>query len=137
MANAGYYIAAGIYRRGREDHRILTEVEWGGPAATLEELDRMAEGGIPFEVDMTAGGFSIVRTEVYKAIHTKIGLPWYCNWDFVSGKHAVGEDRFFLLRAAEVGVKPVIDPTLCAVHWPPFSDPIPTREGQVEMQWVE
>lgn len=136
MANAGYYIAAGIYRRGRPPHQILTEIEWG-QATTLDELDALAQEQLPVEVSMTAGGFSIVRVEVYRAIADKIGLPWYCNWDFRTNKFACGEDRFFIYRAAEVGVKPVVDPTLGAVHWPPFSSPVPVREGQPELQWTE
>lgn len=110
-ANAGNPIVAGLYRRTRPPYEVLTELDWGS-FAEIEDIDARRNGTALVSVAMTAGGFSIVKREVYEAVP----LPWYCNWDFVSGQGPVGEDRFFLLRAAEAGFKPVVDPDLTAVH---------------------
>ena len=129
MSNAGHLIAAGVYRRARPPYQLLVEDENG--TIELDVLESKLNGAGVVPVTVCAGGFSIVRIELYRAMQA----PWYCNWDFVSGQGETGEDRFFLLRAAELGVKPVVDPFLGAVHWSMFG-PIPTRQGQPEMKHV-
>lgn len=128
MSQAGYPIAAGLYRRGIGRRQLLTEIEWGVPCE-VDDLRAIAEGGIA-RVAMTAGGFSIVRTHLYHAIAKKHdgNVPWYCNWDFLSGQKQCGEDRFFVLRAGELGITPVVDPELHAVHWPPGTSPVPVLD---------
>ena len=128
MSNAGHPIAGGLYRRAVPPHDILTEIEWGKPA-TLSQLEAITDGGVA-RVAMTAGGFTIVRTELYLSVfdHWRergVTMPWYCNWDFHAGNNGCGEDRFFLLRAKEVGVTPVVDPTLHAIHAPYRSIRVP------------
>lgn len=116
-ANKGYPIVAGLYRRTRKPFELLTEIEWH-KFATIEELEAaaaVAKDGLP-KVAMTAGGFSIVNTRLYR----EIPRPWYCNWDWdrdgYEGKGPVGEDRFFILRAREAGYDPVVDVNLHAIH---------------------
>jgi len=75
MSNAGYPIAAGLYRRAMHSEAerfILTRMDkprW----ATLEELREAAQGGVT-KVGVTAGGFSIVRREVYQMMREQLGL---------------------------------------------------------------
>ena len=75
-------LLAGIYRRAMldKDHQFLltrrTIDEW----ATLEELRAHADGGVT-RVSMSAGGFSIVRREVYEAVERAFGRPWYLVYD--------------------------------------------------------
>lgn len=128
MSQAGYPIAAGLYRRGLGARQLLTEIEWGTPCE-VEDLHAICEGGVS-RVAMTAGGFSIVRSHLYIAMLKKHkgNVPWYCNWDFVGDKKQCGEDRFFVLRAKELGITPVVDPDLHAVHWPPGVSPVPVLE---------
>lgn len=132
MANAGHAIAAGMYRNGRKPHQLMVRLhddpdEW----STVEKVRAAMEPGKNVtKCIMAAGGFSIVRTELYKAIQP----PWYCNWDFVTGKGMTGEDWFFVLRAAERGVSPVVDPYLGAVHLT-FWGPTPCWKGMPEMSY--
>lgn len=137
MSNAGYPIAAGLYRRGIGARQLLTEIEWG-TACEVEDLRGIAEGGIA-RVAMTAGGFSIVRTQVYRALYKRYDpfVPWYCNWDFLGSEKMCGEDRFFVLRASrELGITPVVDPELHAIHWPPGVSPVPVLDSDPLLEFV-
>lgn len=132
MSNAGHMIAGGLYRRAVPPHDLLTEMAWG-ISATLDELRANVDGGTT-RVAMTAGGFTIVRSEVYLAIFKHwqqrgIDMPWYCNWDFHGGRNGCGEDRFFVTRAGELGITPVVDPELHAIHAPYRSVRVPV-EGE-------
>lgn len=130
MSNAGHVCAAGLYRRAvMPDHFIITKLvpdRW----ATLAELKAAAQGGVA-PVYLTAGGFSIVRREVYETMVERMGLPWYCNWDWVR-KDQCGEDTFFMRRLPQIGVVPVVDPCLHAVHWS-HHGPIPVTPDAPEM----
>lgn len=144
MANAGHLIAGGLYRRGGTPHYLYAELEstlgtgksnW----ATLAELRAAVDPEtrvVP--LDRLAGGFTIVRIELFQAIAVECGMPWYCNWDWDRegrpGYGAIGEDSFFLLRAAEVGVRPVVDPELHAVHWPLRTGAVPVVNNQPELR---
>lgn len=133
MANAGHMVAAGLYRRAlRDNPHLLTERVPGNGWATLDELHEHEDGGVT-QVWMTAGGFSIVRAEVYQAMRDKIGMPWYCNWDFERGDQSY-EDLYFFRRLPRLGVIPVVDPDLHAVHWS-HHGPIPVVDGQPEMRY--
>jgi len=133
MANAGHMVAAGLYRRAlRDNPHILTERLPHGGWATLDELHEHEDGGVT-QVWLTAGGFSIVRAEVYRDMQAKIGMPWYCNWDFERGDQSY-EDLFFFRRLPRIGVIPVVDPDLHAVHWS-HHGPIPVTDDQPEMKW--
>lgn len=129
MSQLGHPIAAGLYRRGIGARQLLTEIEWGVPCE-VDDLRAIAQGGTA-KVAMTAGGFSIVRRHLYVALLNKHqgNVPWYCNFDWISGKKMCGEDRFFVLRAAELGITPVVDPELHAVHWPPGVSPVPVLDN--------
>ena len=138
MLNAGYPVATGMYRRTVAPNELLLMKDdrtW----YTIEEIDARAEAeGLPVDdIYIAAGGFSMVHTEVYRAIQRRVGLPWYCNWDFVTNHGQVGEDSFFNYRLHDIGVQSAVDPSLCAVHWPPFANPVPTRPDQPEMSWVK
>lgn len=135
MHQAGYPIAAGVYRRAFGARDLLTEIEEGVPA-TIEELDALALVSNPVRVEQTAGGFSIVSTALYRAIAANIGHPWYCNFDFRFQHDQCGEDRFFMRLARSGGVYPHVDPTLCAVHWPPQSSPVPVRADDPLLKWT-
>ena len=135
MHQAGYPIAAGVYRRAFGTRDLLTEIEEGVPA-TIEELDALAEVSNPVKVEMTAGGFSIVSMELYRQIAAHIGHPWYCNFDFRYQHDQCGEDRFFVRLARAGGVYPHVDPSLCAVHWPPQSSPVPVRPDDPLLKWT-
>lgn len=126
MHQAGYPIAAGVYRRAFGARDLLTEIEEGCPA-TIEELDALALEATPVKVEQTAGGFSIVSMELYRQLAVRVGHPWYCNFDFRFEHDQCGEDRFFMRLARSIGVYPYVDPSLCAVHWPPQSRPVPVR----------
>lgn len=131
MANAGHQVAAGIYRRGLPPHMLLTKrasIEW----ATLEELREHEQGGVT-RVLMTAGGFSIVRREVYDAVLDGLGTPWYCNYDH-DAKSWCGEDTYFYIRLARLGISAVVDPDLHAVHWSAHG-PVPVVDDQPEMRF--
>ena len=135
MHQAGYPIAAGVYRRAFKDRDLLTEIEEGCPA-TIEELDALALEACPVKVEQTAGGFSIVSMDLYRAIAAKIGHPWYCNFDFRYLHDQCGEDRFFVRLASHLGVYPHVDPDLTAVHWPPQSSPVPVRADDPLLKWT-
>lgn len=133
MSNAGYPIAAGIYRRAMyqpEKQNILTRAT-GDEWATLEWLRANAEGGVT-RVAMTAGGFSIVRREVYEVLRKKNGPPWYCVYDFQAGDWCY-EDTFFQRRAFRAGIPVHVDPELHAVHWSKFG-PVPVTPDAPEME---
>jgi len=133
MANAGHMVSAGLYRRAlRDNPHILTERIPGHGWATLEELREHEDGGVT-QVWMTAGGFSIVRAEVYQAMRDKVGMPWYCNWDFERGDQSY-EDLYFFRRLPRLGVVPVVDPDLHAVHWS-HHGPIPVTDDAPEMRY--
>lgn len=129
MSQAGYPIAAGLYRRGIGARQLLAELEWEKPCE-VDELRAAAEGGVT-RVAMAAGGFSIVRSHLYIALAKKHKgkVPWYCNYDWIAGHGMCGEDRFFVLRANEIGIRPVVDPELHAVHWPPGTSPVPVLDN--------
>ena len=135
MHQAGYPIAAGVYRRAFGTRDLLTEIEEGCPA-TIEELDALAEVSNPVKVEMTAGGFSIVSMELYRQIAAHIGHPWYCNFDFRYQHDQCGEDRFFVRLARSLGIYPYVDPDLTAVHWPPQSSPVPVRADDPLLKWT-
>lgn len=132
MSNAGHLCAAGLYRRAvMPDHFIITKRvpdHW----ASLQELHDHAQGGVT-PVFLTAGGYSIVRREVYEDMARKVGMPWYCNWDFVRHDQC-GEDTFFMRRLPQIGIVPVVDPDLHAVHWS-HHGPIPVVPDQPEMRY--
>lgn len=133
MANAGHMLAAGLYRRAlRNSSHLLTERVIGGGWSTLDDLRANEDGGVT-QVWMTAGGFSIVRAEVYRAMRDKVGMPWYCNWDWERGEQTY-DDLFFFRRLPRVGVVPVVDPDLHAVHWS-HHGPFPVVEDQPEMRY--
>ncbi len=133
MANAGHMVAAGLYRRAlRDSQHLLTERVPGNGWSTLEDLHEHESGGVT-QVWMTAGGFSIVRAEVYQTMRDKIGLPWYCNWDHERGDQCY-DDLFLFRRLPRLGVVPVVDPDLHAVHWS-HHGPVPVLEGQPEMRY--
>ncbi len=135
MHQAGYPIAAGIYRRAVGTKDLLTEIEEGVPA-TIEELDTLALEANPVKVEQTAGGFSIVSMDLYKAIFVRIGPPFYCNFDFRFKNEMCGEDRFFMRLARSLGVYPHVDPSLNAVHWPPETGPVPVRADDPLLKWT-
>lgn len=124
MSNAGYPIAAGIYRRAMYDEAsrfILTRMDkptW----ATLEELRAAAQGGVT-QVAVTAGGFSIVRREVYQMMRERLGPPWYCCYDWEMGDWCY-EDTFFQRRLYKLNIPVHVDPELHALHWSKFG-PVP------------
>lgn len=132
MSNAGYPIAAGLYRRAmykQEDQFILTRIdkaEW----ATLEELRAAAQGGVT-KVALTAGGFSIVRREVYDMMLAHLGPPWYCVYDWERDDWCF-EDTFFQRRLAKLSIPVHVDPELHAVHWSKYG-PVPVTPDQPEM----
>ena len=124
MSNAGYPIAGGLYRRAmydRDSQHLLTRTdraEW----ATLEELRELAKGGVT-QVAMTAGGFTIVRREVYDLLRAKNGPPWYSCRDHETGDWPI-EDTFFYRRVHAANIPVFVDPELHAVHWSHFG-PVP------------
>lgn len=132
MANAGCPIAGGLYRRAKqrpEEQHILTRIdkpEW----ATLEQLRAIATGGTA-RVAITAGGFTIVRREVYEALAVKTGRPWYACYDPVAQDWPI-EDTYFYRRVAQVAIPVYVDPELHAVHWSHFG-PVPVTPDQPEM----
>lgn len=128
IANAGWPVAAGLYRIGKLPFNLLVKrntPEW----MELDELRALVDGGV-VQVRLSAGGFSIVHTDVYKAME----MPWYCNWDFLYGNGPVGEDTFFMQRLARTNVPVVVDPELHAVHWSMFG-PVPVVDDQPEMEY--
>ena len=131
MSNAGHPCAAGLYRRAiQPDHFIITKINPGNDWATLDELKAAQDGGVT-PVWLTAGGFSIVRREVYEAVARACGQPWYCNWDFQM-QDQCGEDTYFMRRLHKIGVPIVVAPDLHAVHWS-HHGPIPVTPDQPEM----
>jgi hypothetical protein len=132
MSNAGYPIAAGLYRRAVHDpagQHLLTRrerAEW----ATLDDLRAHAEGGVT-RVALSAGGFSIVRREVYEMVAAQIGRPWYCVYDWQVGDWCF-EDTFFHRRCLRLDIPIHVDPELHAVHWSQFG-PVPVTSDQPEM----
>ena len=136
MSNAGHPIAAGVYRRGIGNRRLLTEIEWM-VECELDELQAIKRGGV-CHVAMSGGGYSIVRPHVYMAIlrHFQGNVPWYNNYDWLTGNKQCGEDRFFMLRAKDVGVTPVVDPDLHAIHWPPGTSPVPVLDNDPMLDMV-
>lgn len=133
ILNAGFPIAAGLYRCGRAPYNLLCEIEWN-KSATLEELEAISHGGLA-DVAMAAGGFSMVDIRVYLAIAKMLKVPAYCNYDFVSGQGIIGEDRFFVLRAKEVNALPVVDVSMHAIHWPSHGGPVPVTPTDPLMKW--
>lgn len=149
MSNAGYPVAAGLYRRALPDkdkqflltvrvsdgQRALVDLREGGASsvnwATLEELREHAEGGVT-QVALSAGGFSIVRSEVYLEVRKQLGPPWYCCYDFEVGDWSF-EDTFFHRRLRRLGIPVYVDPGLHAVHWSKYG-PVPVTPDQHEMK---
>ena len=136
MSNDGHLMAAGLYRRARPPYQILTTLHDEETYAELEQIKAQAVDGVT-RAQITAGGFSLVRIELYHEIAQRIGPPWYCNFDFVSGRGMCGEDRFFLYRAHECGVFPVVDPALHALHWPPATGPVPVTDDDPLLRLTE
>ena len=133
MSNAGWPIAAGLYRKhgfDPADHHLLALMPGANRWATLEELRAAAEGGVT-RVDMSAGGFSIVRREVYDTMRKKIKGPWYCNYDWERGDWCI-EDTFFMRRVHALKIPVVVDPELHAVHWGRYG-PVPVTPDAPEM----
>ncbi len=130
LSNAGHPIAAGLYRRARQQKQLLSELKWN-TIATLEEIRAAAMPDGLTRVEMSAGGFSIVRNEVYQAVK----LPWYANWHNELGM--IGEDRYFIHQARAAGFPVVVDPELHAVHWPPQTGPVPVLPGDPLMRLCE
>ena len=131
MSNAGHPIASGLYRKAKDPCILLCE-RMPGQWSTLEDLKEHEEGGL-VNVFNIAGGFSIVRMEVYDLIEQKIGRPWYCNYDMQAGDQSY-EDTYFFRRVRKLGVPIVVDPDLHAVHWSHFG-PVPVVDGQPEMRY--
>lgn len=124
MSNAGYPIAGGLYRRAMhkpEQQQLLTRTE-GNEWATLEELRAKAQGGVT-KVGMTAGGFTIVRREVYELLRKRGEQFWYSNNDPVVGDWPI-EDTYFYRRVHAANIPVFVDPELHAVHWSHFG-PVP------------
>lgn len=134
MANAGHYVAAGLYRRAIGEHNVITKIKPTDDWATLEDLQAAKDGGV-VPVYITAGGFSIVRVEVYKDMAVRLGMPWFCNWDWHKGDQC-GEDTFFMRRLHKLGLMPVVDPDLHAVHWS-HHGPVPVVPDQPEMAYCQ
>ena len=132
MSNAGCPIAGGLYRRAKwlpRDQNILTRIdkpEW----ATLDELRAAVDGGTT-KVAITAGGFTIVRREVYEVLERKFGRPWYACYDAEAGDWPI-EDTYFYRRVARAQIPVYVDPELHAVHWSHFG-PVPVVPDQPEM----
>ena len=133
MSNAGMPIAAGIYRRAMldKDNQYLLTRRTPDGWATLDELREHADGGVT-PVAMSAGGFSIVRREVYQTLREKLGPPWYCVYDFEAGDWCF-EDTFFFRRVTKLGIPVFVDPELHAVHWSKYG-PVPVTPDQPEMK---
>lgn len=128
MASAGHPVACGLYRLAKPPFHLL--VKGDGPDwLELDDLRGMVDGGV-VPVRLSAGGFSIVNMDVYKAMP----VPWYCNWDFLYSHGPVGEDTFFMQRLAKSSVPVVVDPELHAVHWSMFG-PVPVVDDQPEMEF--
>lgn len=133
MSNAGYPIAGGLYRRAMhkpEEQIILTKLADVPGWATLDALRERAQGGVT-EVALTAGGFTIVRREVYEVLERKIGRPWYACYDAEAGDWPI-EDTYFYRRVARAGIPVHVDPELHAVHWSHFG-PVPVTPDAPEM----
>lgn len=132
MANAGCPIGGGLYRRAKtrpDDQILLTRMdrpEW----ATLDELRAAVDGGTT-RVAITAGGFTIVRREVYEVLERKFGRPWYACYDAEAQDWPI-EDTYFYRRVAKAGIPVYVDPELHAVHWSHFG-PVPVVPDQPEM----
>lgn len=134
MSNAGHPVAAGLYRRAIGDRFIVTKIKPSDDWATLDELQAAQDGGVT-PVYITAGGFSIVRAEVYKDMAVKLGMPWFCNWDWTR-QDQCGEDTFFMRRLHQIGLMPVVDPDLHAVHWS-HHGPVPVTPDAPEMAYCQ
>ena len=132
MSNAGMPIAAGIYRRAMfdKDHQFLLTRRTVDDWATLEELRAHVEGGVT-KVAMSAGGFSIVRREVYEAVERAFGRPWYLVYDREANDWCF-EDTYFMRRVRKLDIPVHVDPELHAVHWSHFG-PVPVTPDQPEM----
>ena len=111
MSSAGMPIAAGIYRRAMldKDHQFLltrrTIDEW----ATLEELRAHVDGGVT-RVSMSAGGFSIVRREVYVRRsngHSGVRGIWSTTARRMTG---VSEDTYFMRRVRKLDIPSTLTP---------------------------
>lgn len=132
MSNAGWPVAGGVYRRNVPPHHELlvrrsrASTDW----ATLDELKAHEEGGVT-RVYTCAGGFSIVKADVYRRFRDALGMPWYCNWDWWTHDQC-GEDTFFMRRLDYLGIPVVVDSDLRAVHWGLYG-PIPVVPDQPEM----
>jgi hypothetical protein len=144
LSNLGYPIVAGLYRRaiGEKNllcYRTVNDIAANRSAPMAELRANTNEHGV-VPVALVAGGFSIVRNEVYQATayYSNEGQRgWYCNWDFLFGGGSIGEDSFFVKHASSKGFKPVTDPELHAVHWPPLTNPVPVEEGDPLLRWCE
>lgn len=148
MSNVGMPVAAGLYRRAMfnpddrflltirtvDPSRALNDLRNGGAKnihwATLEELREHAEGGVT-RVALSAGGFSIVRREVYQMVREKCGPPWYCTFDFEVGDWSF-EDTFFQRRLRRLDIPVFVDPELHAVHWSHYG-PVPVTPNDPVM----
>ena len=132
MSNAGMPIAAGIYRRAMydKDHQFLLTRRNAEEWATLEELREHVDGGVT-QVAMSAGGFSIVRREVYEAVEKAFGRPWYLVYDAEANDWCF-EDTYFMRRVRKLQIPVYVDPELHAVHWSHFG-PVPVTPDQPEM----
>lgn len=144
LSNLGYPIAAGLYRRAIGQKQLLTYLSVNDivakTSASVASLRAGKDEHSVTKVALTAGGFSIVRNEVYQdtAFFAQSGeRGWYSNWDFLYGGGGIGEDSFFIKHASRFGYTPVVDPELHAVHWPPLTSPVPVEEGDPLLRWCE
>lgn len=133
MSNAGHPIAAGLYRRAAykpAEQNILTYLD-SAQAATLDELHAAEKDGVT-TVGMTAGGFSIVRREVYQAVESNFGTPWYQVFDAEAGDWCF-EDTYFIRRTSRLHIPVVVDPDLHAIHWGRYG-PVPVTPEAPELE---
>ncbi len=134
-SNAGYPVVCGLYRRAKHPSHLLVKRE-GSEWAELDELRAHMDGGVTY-VKLAAGGFSIVKADVYKTLRAaNPNLPMYCNWDFPHSGGWCGEDTYFMRRLSDAQIPVVVDPDLHAVHWSQWG-PVPVLDDAPEMEWCQ
>lgn len=131
MSNAGHPIAGGLYRQAKAPHLLLCQ-RTPGQWATLDELKEHEQGGL-VNVFTMAGGYTIVRMEVYDLIEKEHGKPLYMNFDREVGDQCY-DDTYIFRRFRKSGLPIVVDPHLHAIHWSHFG-PVPVVEDQPEMRF--
>ena len=131
MSNAGHPVAGGLYRQARAPYTLLCQ-RTPGQWATLEELIEHEDGGL-VNVFTMAGGFTIIRMEVYDVLERDHGKPFFMNFDKEAGDQCY-DDTYIFRRIRKSGFPIVADPHLHAVHWSHFG-PVPVVDGQPEMRF--